>query len=493
MLGKDCAVEKGHDIVIQDGTIAAVAPDINPGFYNVEKIVDGNNKFVVPGFVNAHLHSHDRFDKGRFDTLPLEIWMSLYNPPLGSRNLTPDECYLRTALNCLDLIKSGTTMVIDDVVHGFPLNRDNIDAVFQAYEESGLRALVSIAYGDRPFPKTIPYLDELLPDNLKLEIANSASASPQQILDLWTEYGKHKRGRVGFFLSPYGPQRCTDEFMAKAWDLSKELDLTVFLHVLETKVQQVTGHLFYGKSILEHMKSIGTLTPKTNLIHMVWVTDSDIKLVADSGASIVYNPASNLKLGSGIAPVEKFLNAGINVSIGTDNNNANDNANMLEAIKFGALVNTMRTFTYEDWLDAGSMIRCATLGGARCAGLESEIGELSPGKKADFSVFRLDTSTFCPANSLLRQLVFCENGESLDMVVVDGKILMEDNKVVSLDERALLEKAMENSDKLMTKIKEASARGKELEPYLRKAYRRCVAEGEQYPAFGGKYYPHAAS
>ncbi len=199
MIGKDCAVEKGLDIVIKDRTIAAVAPDIDPAYYNVENIVDGNNKFVVPGFVNAHLHSHDRFDKGRFDTLPLEIWMSLYNPPLGSRNLTPDECYLRTALNCLDLIKSGTTMVIDDVVHGFPLNRDNIDAVFQAYEDSGLRALVSIAYGDRPFPKTIPYLDELLPDNLKLEIANSPSASPQQILDLWIEYGKHKRGRVGFF------------------------------------------------------------------------------------------------------------------------------------------------------------------------------------------------------------------------------------------------------------------------------------------------------
>ncbi len=288
------------------------------------------------------------------------------------------------------------------------------------------------------------------------------------------------------------PQRCTDEFMVKVWNLAKELDLTVFLHVLETKVQQVTGHLFYCKSILEHMKSIGTLTPNTNLIHMVWVTDSDIKLVADSGASIVHNPISNLKLGSGIAPVEKFLRAEINVSLGTDNNNANDNANMLEAIKFGTLVNTMRTFNYEDWLDAESMVRCATIGGARCAGLESEIGELSSGKKADFSVFRLDTSTFCPASNLLRKLVFCENGESLDMVVVDGKILMKDSKVVSLDERALLEKAIENADKLMTKIREASVRGKELEPYLRKAYLRCVAEGEQFPASGGKHQPRAA-
>ena len=153
------------------------------------------------------------------------------------------------------------------------------------------------------------------------------------------------------------------------------------------------------------MKSIGTLTPNTNLIHMVWVTESDIKLVADSGASVVHNPVSNLKLGSGIAPVEKYLRAGINVSLGTDNNNANDNANMLETVKFGTLVNTMRTFNYDDWLGAESMVRCATYGGARCAGRENEVGELSSGKKADFIVFRLDTSTFCPPNNLIRQLV----------------------------------------------------------------------------------------
>lgn len=486
MLSKNYEVKYNQDIVIKGDTITAVKPDIDPEYYDVEKIIDGNNKLIVPGFVNAHLHSHDRFDKGRFGTLPLEIWMSLYNPPNGNRNLTPDECYLRTTLNCLDLIKSGTTMVIDDVVHGFPLNRDNIDAVFQAYEDSGLRALVSITYGDKPFPKTIPYLDELLPDNIKLTIANSPSANPQQILDLWTEYGKQKRGRVGFFLSPYGPQRCTDEFMVKTWNLSKELDLTVFLHVLETKVQQVTGRLFYHKSIIEHMKSIGILTPNTNLIHMVWATDTDIKLVADSGASIVHNPISNLKLGSGIAPVEKFLHAGINVGLGTDNNNANDNANMLETIKFGAIVNTLRTFNYEDWLDSVSVIECATQGGARCAGLGSELGELSSGKKADFSVFKLDTSTFCPANNLLRQLIFCEYGESLTMVVVDGNILMEDSKVVSLNEKSLLEKAMDNSDKLMTKIQKASAFGKDLEPYLREAYLKCIAKDEQFPVSNGK-------
>ena len=363
MSGKECAVEKGLDLVIKDGTIAAVGPDIDPAYYNVEKIIDGTNKFVVPGLVNAHLHSHDRFDKGRFGTLPLEIWMSLYNPPPGNRGLTPEECYLRTALNCLDLIKSGTTMVIDDVVHGFPLDRDNIEAVFQAYEDSGLRALVSIAYGDRPFIRTIPYLDELLPENLKRKIAGGASLSPGRVLELWTEYGRGKRGRVGFFLSPYGPQRCTDEFLVKTWRLAEDLDLKVFLHVLETKVQQVTGRLFYRKSIIEHMKAIGVLTPNTCLIHMVWAVDGDIELVADSGASIVHNPISNLKLGSGIAPVEKFLRAGINVGLGTDNNNANDNANILEAVKLGLLVNTMRTYSYEDWLEPRSIMGCATRGG----------------------------------------------------------------------------------------------------------------------------------
>ena len=128
------------DIVIENDRIRAVGKDLPPTFYGVEEISACQNMLAIPGLINAHLHSHDRFDKGRFDNLPLEIWMSLYNPPYESRNRTPRQSYLRTLLNGIELLRSGTTTVIDDVHHGMSLSRENFEAVCQAYEDLGLRA-----------------------------------------------------------------------------------------------------------------------------------------------------------------------------------------------------------------------------------------------------------------------------------------------------------------------------------------------------------------
>jgi len=282
------------DIVIEEDEIAALGQNLSPGSFGVEKIINGKDRLVIPGLINAHHHSHDRFDRGRLDNFPLEVWMSLYNPPISIRNWSPRECYLRTVVNCIEMIKNGTTTVIDDVYHGVPFSNENVDATFQAYEDIGMRAFVSIYYQDRPFAKTIPFLDDLLPEKIKDELARMPRIAPDDMIEAWRGYGERWRGRVKFILSPAAPQRCYDEFLKNTWELSEELDLPVITHVLETKVQAVTGELFYGKSIVEHMHSLSILTPKTTLIHGVWLTDNDIKLVAEAGASIAHNPISNL-------------------------------------------------------------------------------------------------------------------------------------------------------------------------------------------------------
>lgn len=480
----DTWLENG-DMVVDKGKIIALGQGLSPDAFGVEEVIQGTDKLVMPGLINAHLHSHDRFDRGRFDNLPLEVWMALYNPPLGTRDWTPRECYLRTMLNCIEMLKSGTTMVIDDCFHGFPLSQENIDAVYQAYQDAGMRAQVSIYYSNRPYSRTVPYLDDLLPAHLKTDLAQMPTMASDELLELWRRYARRWRGRVGFVLSPAAPQRCSDEFLKATLSLSEELNLPVIMHVLETKVQAVTGELFYGKSIVEHVKSLGLLTPRTTLIHGVWLTDRDVELIGQAGTSVVHNPISNLKLGSGIAPIRKMLDAGINVGLGTDNLNANDTANMFEAMKMGALMHKVVDFDYDRWVGAKEVVRMATRGGARCGRLHHEVGHLSVGMKADMVFLDLNEPPFFPRNNLLHQLVFCEHGGSVDTVVVDGNVLVEKGRLVTVDEGEILDEAMDRAEEIQDKIRRATVRGGELEPYLRQAYWKCVQKDIGFSAYSG--------
>lgn len=463
-----------QQMTIVDDTITSIDSSCAKDEANAEKVIDATGKLVIPGLINAHLHSHDRFDKGRFDNLPLEIWMAAYNPPTGRRDWTEEEIYLRTQLNCIELIKSGTTTVIDDVVHNDMTSQTSIDAVFQAYNDAGLRAGVSVTFSDKPYHEIIPFLDEYLSDDLKSELQSGQQMKPGDVVELWKSYARKWQGRVQFVLSPSGPQRSTDAFLKETWKVSDEFDLPVIIHVLETKVQELTGYLFYGQSLVEHMKSIGILNRRTNLVHCVWVNDRDIALIAEAEANVIHNPVSNLKLGSGIAPVSKMLKAGINVALGTDNNNANDTANLFEAMKIGALINKVSHYDYGNWVGAQDVFQMATSGGARCIGMEDNIGRLEKGKKADFVIVNLNTLPFTPRQNILNQLVFSENGQSLDTVVVDGKIICENGKILTIDEGKVIADVQQRAEELLGKINKASERASEILPHLKKAYDKCL-------------------
>ena len=468
---------KPIDVVIDGNEIVALGNDLDSKKLKIEKVLSAQDKLIIPGLINAHLHSHDRFDKGRFDNLPLEVWMVLYNPPTAARDWTARECYLRTMLGCIEMIKSGTTTVIDDLHPGFPLSPECLDAVFQAYQDIGMRARVTIAYADKPYYQTIPFLEELLPQHLKPAPELSAEAGHDSVFTLWRDFAKRWKDRVQFSLSPSGPQRCTDGFLRKVWSLSETYNLPVVVHVLETKVQAITGRHFYGKSIVAHMQDLGLLTPLTALVHCVWVNDHDIELIAKAGASVVHNPLSNLKLGSGVAPVGKMLQAGINVGLGTDNHNASDTANLFEAMKAAALIHKVSNHEYNKWIGAKEALHMATQGGALCGGLSEATGKIEPGKKADLVLLDLKALSFFPKNNLLNQLVFSENGAAVDTVIVDGNILMEGRRLISVDEADILRELRERIEKIQKKINAGIPAGRELEPYLRKAYYRSIEMG----------------
>lgn len=457
------------DIIINKDKIERVGADLNPNEYQIDKVIRADDKLIVPGFINSHIHSHDRFDKGRFDTLPLEIWMGLYNPPTLGRKWTPRDCYLRTMISGFENIRCGTTMVLDDLHAGFPLPHDCIEAVFQAYQDLGIRAQVSVAYSDKPYFETIPELQNIVPEELKIKSKIPAAQRWEMVFEFWESFAKKWLDRVQMTLSVSGMQRCSDEFARAAWKLSEKLNLPITVHVLETKIQELSGAYYYGKSIVEHMDDIGCLTPLTTLSHCVWVNDTDIDLIAKRGASVVHNPLSNLKLGSGIAPVRKMLDKGIDVGIGTDNHNASDTANIIEAMKMVSLMHRVRAFDYRQWVRAEEIMNMATKGGAACA-KKKDVGTIEPGQKADLVLIDLNRNSFFPQNNLLNQLILSENGDGIDSVIVDGQMIFDNGSFTRVDENKIWNEVKERSEVIRDIIESGVEAANELSPYLEKSY-----------------------
>jgi 5-methylthioadenosine/S-adenosylhomocysteine deaminase len=461
------------DIVIAADRISAIGTGLQPEDHHVGRIVDGDGLIVIPGLVNGHLHSHDRFDRGRFDALPLEIWMGAYNPPTTARQWTPRQTYLRTLLNGIELLRSGTTTVIDDVHLGPGVDREVIEAVFAAYDTLGLRASVTISHSDLPFYKTIPYLEDVLPASLRRPAGNARTID--ETIELWRELAASHTKRVRFALSPSGPQRCSPRFLTRTQELARELDLPVITHVLETRIQALTAERFFGRTMVEHMEAIGALDEHSVLVHCVWVNEADIERINQAGASVVHCPASNLKLGSGVAPVPDLLEAGVNIALGTDNNNGNDSANLLEVIKLAATLHRSDP-DHHRWPNAGQVLTMATMGGARAARLDGEIGQIAVGMKADLVFLDRAAPPFVPAHNLERQLVFAESGSSIRSVVIDGQLVLGDGVLQNIDEQALMNEIAEQLPAIAALIGGGSAAAEELAPHLTRVYDRCTRE-----------------
>lgn len=467
-----------EDLRIREGRIEALGPALPRLSPGEEEVLDATGMLAMPGLINAHLHSHEHFNRGRFDNLPLEVWQIYARPPLGLAPLTPREAYLRTMIGCIEMLRSGTTTAFDDVYH-VPLNsRELADAVAQAYIDAGMRARISCNLMDKQVYDTIPYLAEVLPAHLRAELDAVPRPPAKELLDFARDLLRSyplAGGRISLALAPSAPQRCTDGFLVEMASLSTAANVPLITHVLETQAQVVTGRHFYGHSIVEHLAALKVLTPRTAIVHGVWLTDADIARLAEGGSSLLHNPVSNLKLGAGIAPIRPLLRAGVNIGLGCDGTGSNDSQNMFEAMKFAALLNKVRGEPFEEWVGAGEAIRMATIGGAR-AGLLDRVGEIRPGWHADLVLLNLRRIPFVPRNHLLHHLVFCEKGASVDTVIIDGRVVVQEGRMRTFDEEALLAEIAEAYGRIQAKRSVADQKSRELLPYFLEAWRRCASE-----------------
>ena len=260
------------DVLIKDGLIADVGPEIalDPESFDGE-VIDARNAIVMPGFINAHMHSNETFEQGAYEKLPLELWPVHCYPPFHQSEMTTRARYLRTALCAIQSIRSGVTTIQDDYLDPAP---DAFDAAARAYHDMGLRSVMTVSFLDIPFADGRPFLGELLPPELLRELHASPPPTIEEQVDTFEQHRSawhHPDQRSSVILAPIAPQRCSESLLAEIARISEEQNVAVHCHVDETRLQAVTARRFFDCSLTEYLQRAGLLTERLTLNHAILV------------------------------------------------------------------------------------------------------------------------------------------------------------------------------------------------------------------------------
>jgi cytosine/adenosine deaminase-related metal-dependent hydrolase len=466
---------EGIDVSVEGGRIIGIGRQL-PAPADVT--LDGTDRLVIPGLVNAHVHSHNNYWRGWFDRAPLDhcvlhMWGVGADP--ATVRLTPRQVYARALLGCAEMLRTGTTTVVDDVNLNPALTEEHVAAVVRAYEDSGMRAVVAPHVYDIPYDQTLPFLGELLAPDVRNRLAAAPRPAVRDIVEVVEACARRWSGperRVRFGIGPSGPQRCTDGLLTAMAELAARHDLPVYIHLLESRTQAVMGQVAYGQSLVERLASLGILGPRVSLGHCVWVTPADIATIAASGAVACHNPVSNVRIASGVSPVPDLVKAGVTVALGTDGVVGNDSLNMFEVMKLAALLQRIASPYPDQWLGARDVLGMAIHGGAASARLSTR-GAVAVGERADLVLLDLRRATFGPRNDLVQQLVYAENGSSVETVLVDGRIVVDKGRVTTLDEAAVTAEVVRDAAAFHAGRQAGGQPAAELERYFHAMYERC--------------------
>ena len=412
-------VEEGYttvDVQIEGEKIAAVGTNLP----EIGTLIDAQNQLLLPGFVNGHTHSPQIWLRGLVAPLPLELWLSEIYEEVPSK---PEWVYWSAVVTAVETLLSGGTTLLDHLSLIPGQERSMIEAVVKAYQDVGIRAFVAPLIRDEPMEAGIPgggaaqsdCTDELL----------------QIMEDVVSRFHRPDQG-IHIAVAPTGPQLCSDALYRGCIKLSDRHNLCRHSHLLETKAQQKLMQEKFGCTGAEHLHQLGYLGSRTSLAHCVWLTDSDISILAETQATVVHNPLSNLRLGSGIAPVLKYLEAGVNVSFGCDGAASNDAQDLLEVIKIGTILHSTTDFDYRRWITPRQSLKMAALGGAQGLNL-TQSGTLEVGKLADLVLYDLTNLSLLPKTDPIGLLVLGRPANVVNSVWVAGKRVVADGKVMGVD------------------------------------------------------------
>ena len=411
ILNSDNSESKKQSLLIKNDLIAEISDEIDES--NVDKIIDAKGKILLPGFINTHTHLSMTLFRGLADDLSLDSWLNDHIWPMEA-NLNGDYCYIGALLGAVELIKSGTTTFSDMYFY--------MEDVARAIDDAGIRAVLS--YG------MIDFGDE---ERRKNEINEN--------LSLFKNCNGMADGRIKVFLGPHSPYTASEELLVQVRQLADEYNMGIHIHVSETEKEINDSLDEKGLRPFEYLDKIGLLGPDVVAAHCVWLSDKEIEIIKKHDVKISHNPCSNMKLASGIAPISKLIENDICVSIGTDGASSNNNLDLIEELKTASLLQKVSTLDPKV-LNSSQSLAMGTIEGAKALGLDSEIGSIEVGKKADIILIDTNSANMVPdSSSLSSNIIYSANGSNVDTTICNGKILMENKKLTVLDEQEIYEKA----------------------------------------------------
>jgi 5-methylthioadenosine/S-adenosylhomocysteine deaminase len=450
-------------ILIEDGIIQEVflySKDDEPEMQSTE-IIDGSNMIVIPGMTNAHYHSYSNLLKGTTSNLPLELW-SLFSVAYG-HSLNDQDMELAVLLGAIEMIRSGITCCIDHFPH---LSR--IETALKAYEQSGMRV------GFAPMMHDVPddhFLSVQLPSNIAKKFHSVNPRTIGEIKSIYLDLIQRwhgKNNRINILLGPNAPQRCSSEMLRMCKELSENEELYVHTHLLETKIQKIVGDRQFSKGIIGRLEEHGLISEKLSTAHSIWLEDSEISYLIENGVTFVHNPASNMILGSGRAPLNKFLQLNGHVALGTDASNCGISHNMFETMRLAVMIHRVAENNYEKWLQPEHVFQMATIGGAKVLGDEGKRGKIKKGFSADLVFINKNSTVFSGLHDLISQLVFYESGSDINSVMIDGHWVLKDGKIVTFDEQAVIKIAQERFEDIVERCQSALQLATEAKPFFEK-------------------------
>jgi 5-methylthioadenosine/S-adenosylhomocysteine deaminase len=374
---------------------------------------------VLPGFVDTHHHFLQNFHKGTRDDLDLIDWIDRVSVPrikVAVQDYLAGQYAIQlhaSRLGCVDAIRSGITTILNMEWATHP-------SVIDVFEQAGIRVVHTITMTDQWIsPEVLLPHDRLLAlaDQLRERCQSSANA------------------RISFRYGLACPNSCSVELIKEVRALADHHRVPIHIHIAESEYEWHNIHNLFGATPTGHLHNLGLLGPDVLGAHCIWLSDDDIEIFFKTGTKVAHNPECNMKVADGIAPIAKMLEAGIVVSLGTDSCAVNDNMDMFEAMRAAAFLQKVTTMN-PAVLPAPVTLRMATLGGAEALSMEQDIGSLQAGKKADLILVDLSQSHMRPINKIENSLVYCANAHDVESVICDGQLVMENRKILTVDEES---------------------------------------------------------
>jgi 5-methylthioadenosine/S-adenosylhomocysteine deaminase len=409
-------IEQGA-VAVRNGAILAVGPkaEIDARF-QARLRLDRPDAILAPGLIDTHTHAAMSLFRGIADDRKLQDWLEKYIFPAEAKNVTPDFVRWGTRLGCLEMLLSGTTTFTD--MYYFE------DVVAETSKEAGMRGVLG---------ETI----------IGFPVADAKT--PTESLAFTEKYLNRFAGDslIVPAVAPHALYTNSDETLKAARALANRHHAPLVIHVAETRKENEDTLAARHMTAVQTLESLGVFDGRTVAAHCVWVNEGDMAILKKRGVGVAHCPSSNMKLASGVAPVVRMLQLGIDVGLGPDGPaGSNNDFNMFEEMDLAAKLQKVITLDPQV-LPAGQALEMATIGGARVLGMEKEIGSLEPGKRADMITVRLDRPNAEPLYDPISQMVYALKGEDVRDVMVNGKPVVEDGKILTLNEAQILKKAEE--------------------------------------------------